>query len=185
MIESTAMPPRRLLLLTSGIALTLAASISACGDDDSQELTLEDYFGRIENIFQTADDKTVELGEEFDTDLAASDNLDGKVQVLETFLEETVVVFDDAITDMNEIDPPEEAEQAHADFVTAAQGTRDAAEELQGRLEEVETEEDLDSIVSDFETETTATLESLDAACSSLQEIADENEVEADLQCEG
>jgi hypothetical protein len=168
------------------LALLLILALAACNDDDGGDadtLTLDDYFGTVEGIFDNADQDTEELNSELDEQLGSAASIEEEIAALDQYLAGAVLVLDQTVQEMDALTPPVEAEQPHNDFVEAAgevaEFTGAAQEEIQG----AETAEDVDSILDEFETEAAEAQFAVDEACADLQDLADDNGIQADLHC--
>jgi uncharacterized phage infection (PIP) family protein YhgE len=178
---------RLTLLALLPITIVLFAG---CSDDDgngeptnSGELTVEEYFGEIEAVFQEASAATDELNDGLDEDLSSAKDFGGQLEALQTFLSGAATVFDDAVETMESIQAPVEVEQPHNDFT---EGTKELAAATQGLsedLDEAEDEAEAAELLQEFEGEAAEPLFAIDEACADLQDIADDNDIEADLKC--
>lgn len=189
---------KTLLLLALTAALTLAV---ACGDDDdaatpsptrtpspttprATAMTLQAYFGELDAIFEQSDVASAAARAELDAGLASPADLEAEVAVVDTFLDDLITTFDDAIDGIEGLQAPAAANQSAAAFVTAAEQARDLAAGLKTDLAGATTREEVDQLISDFNSESDVLVARGDDACLALQLIADDNGIDVDLGCQ-
>ena len=157
------------LSLGATLLLALGTIAAACGGSN-QELTLEEYFLRFE-----------ELGDRTSEQLAA---LLAKLEVEPETEEEQLAIFQDwfaaslqaqrdFLDELDDINPPPEVEEAHQELLDARAALMDAFADLFGDLESVSELEAVFFAAPDGEL--VAARERDYQACSRLQEIADAN----------
>ncbi|MEX2246899.1 MAG: hypothetical protein WEC75_09435 [Dehalococcoidia bacterium] len=165
---------RRLAGITVGVALLLAvgAGASACSSGGDQ-LTLEEYFQELDEADNTAEERFGEADEE----LGSAADLETFQAAFPLFLE----VLDDFLSDLDGLEPPDEAQEAHDEAVAAGQGFRDELAQL------IEDAEDATTI-EEFFGGAGEGFEAADArftqACVGLEEIATSNSITVDLDCD-
>ncbi len=174
-----------LALAAAGVAaLAVAAFLVLGGGSGGEELTMDEYFSRVDTVFEAADKDTTGLEDAFDADVAEAASFDEEIDLLLEFLTGTIGVFEAALADMEAISPPGEANDAHDEFVAAASDAMASTEQLVDKLEKAESQADADDILTEFERDAESTLSRADEACFDLQALADENAVDVDLDCE-
>ncbi len=154
------------------------------GDDTSASPELEAYFADIEAIFEDADAASDELDVAFDEAIGAATTVEEEVFTLQEFLVESRKNIEAALDDLDEVDPPEEVEDAHNDFVQAGRDLVDVSELFSEGLQDVETEADLDALNEELGPGGQEAADAADTACFDLQDIADEAGIDVDLNCE-
>ena len=163
---------------------TTGAESPADGNGDGDELSLEEYFQRIDAIFERSDEEIDALNTELTEATGPGVGLEDGITAIDDFLSESVTVLTDAVNEMEALNEPSEVSDAQADFTAAIRDATDQAETFQEDLQGVTTEEELEELVSQFDQETTQTTQEADAACLELQGIADDNSIIVDLNCE-
>lgn len=152
--------------------------------DDEPSADLEDYFAEIDAIFEAADAASDELETAFDEAYSAVETVEEAKQVLGEFLLASREGIAGALDDLEDVDPPNEAEDAHSAFIEAGRDLVDISERISDDLQDVETEDDLSALSEDFDAEGTAAAAAADDACFDLQGIADDASIDVDLNCE-
>jgi hypothetical protein len=157
------------LSLGATLLLALGTIAAACGGSN-QELTLEEYFLRFE-----------ELGDRTGEQLAA---LLAKLEVEPETEEERLAIFQDwfaaslqvqraSLDELDDINPPPEVEDAHQELLNARAALMDTFADLFGSLE---SESELEAVfLAAPDGQLIAAQERNFEACSSLQQIADAN----------
>jgi hypothetical protein len=149
-----------------------------------EELTLEEYFTAIDGIFEAADSATDEAQTDLDAALAAEQPLADQIEAIQDYLATELEVFSDAIGRLDVMNPPDELEADHDDFLQAVMDATGAASGLQFALQDVETEEEATELIDNFEATVTEATGRSDQACFNLQAVADANNIDVDLDCE-
>jgi hypothetical protein len=179
--------------ILAAISLVCLFALAACGDDDDGPgdvgssggaMTLQEYFDELDVIFARADAATDAAEEQLDEDSGNAQEFADEVDAVEIFLDEVITAFDDAIADMEELDPPGEVTEAHDDFLDAASAAADGAGRFLDELEGVDDRSEADELVSEFDSEVTALIRGADEACLDLQVVANQNDIDVDLNCE-
>ena len=150
----------------------------ACGGGDGDELTLDEYFQKFEDIKETYDAR----GEAVDEEASA---LGDDVGAFKDYFGDLQDIFDETLDDVKGLDPPAEARAAHDNFVAALTDAQAKMDDFGDQIADVETLSELMATVGELATpEFEATAENIEEACRDLQEIADENNIDVDLGCE-
>ena len=155
------------LVMVAGIA---AAAGWAC-DDEGNALTLEEYFQRIEEADSEANERSDEVFEtEPETVEEAQDQLQDLPDIIRDFIE-----------DLENIEPPEEAQDAHERVV---EGGREAADQFEDIIDEASDAESIEDFFAALSSDEFANVgQAFDDACQELQALADENEIDVTLNC--
>ena len=145
------------------LVVFLAAS-TACGDDDEERLSEEEYFAELTELDQDSDERGEELfGDEEPT-----------AQEYADVVREAAQTYEEALNDLN---PPEELQEEHDDLVAAIKAFGDALEGVE--FDEGAPAQEL------FESEDFADeFAAVDAPFCALQVIADDKGIGADVGCE-
>ena len=145
----------------------------ACTDDEGNELTLEDYFQQLEEL----DDEFSEQGD------AAFANVPENPEPadVQAALEEFTGILGDFVADIEALEPPEEAQEAHDAAVEAGNATADAYDALAEEAGNVESVDEL--FTGDVGQEAQEAIDQFTTACLDLQQIADDNSIEVGLNC--
>lgn len=171
-------------VLVTALLVAVGAIAAACGDGE-EELTLEEYFQRL----QTMSDDLNERGEALETELeglfdpAASEQQ--SIAAGRRFLDGNVSIIRDGLDVLEDLDPPSQVGDSHNKFVDAANGLRDRIGDLADRAAEVQSAADLEEIFAEFQSPELETIdERFVDACQALERIASENGIQVDLGCE-
>jgi hypothetical protein len=157
------------------LALAFAAMGGwACTDDEGNELTLEEYFAALEELDATANEQTDALFAGIDN---SSDVEDFRGAL--SGIPEIVAEFNSGLEDL---DPPDEAQEAHDAAVAAAEAFAEAQETALAEAEDAETVEELDETFNDHAFAQAD--EAFQDACTDLVQIAIDNNIDVDLGCE-
>jgi hypothetical protein len=159
--------------VTAFVAVTVVVGVAlgACSDD---ELTLEEYFQRIEEIDGETEDRYSELSEEY----AAG----AELQQLRDFYPQVTGLYDDFVADLEAIEPPEQAASLHAEAVAAARAFRDVFGGLSDDLEQAESSVEFLALANAAVER--ANEQFLDV-CLEMEALALANNIGIDLECEG
>jgi hypothetical protein len=159
---------------TGGVILVTAAFGGwACTDDDGNELTLEEYFQRIEDL----DNDFSERGD------AAFENVPDEPEV--TDVRDALIAFtdilDDFVAELDDLEAPEEARDAHDRAIDSGNEVRAEYERLVDLADDAES---VDDLVSETQSESfTEASDRFTTACLDLQEVANENSIDVGLSC--
>ena len=171
---------RTVLRLTTVFGLLLGAglfALSCGGGGGGDPLTLEEYFQELdvaENDFRAAQD---ESGAAF----AALDDTTPVEDVVD-LLAELRDVVDEFVANLDDIDPPPEAEAAHNETMG---GFQVVSESIGDAVDSIDSDTTADEIFAIFqEPEVVEAETALDASCNALQTLADDNNIEVDLSCQ-
>ena len=169
-----------LLALIAALLLTVGALAAACGGKDS--LTLEEYFQQLDALHDTADERSEELSEAFDVELAAAASEEDALAVLEDFLKSTRPLSSTFVDGLSDLNPPAAVEELHNEYVDGSAELVASIEEVIDRFDDLDGVADLDGLFE--ESGFIQAGERLDETCAALQDIADKNEIDIDLDCE-
>jgi hypothetical protein len=156
-----------------GIGVLALAGL-ACTDSEGNQLTLEEYFDELQKL----DDDTSERTDALFEDVEDPEDID---QFKEAY-QELPGIIDDFVSGLEDLNPPDEAQDTHDEAVEAARGFQDEFDNFLDEIQDAESFEDLQDIgESDAFTEAD---ERFTQACLDLEEVAADNDIDADLDCE-
>lgn len=150
------------------------------GDDAPQNGNLNSYYEALEEIVVRSDDEQEEIGERLNS-LSTTDE-DYVSEVQEGF-SESGQLLEQSILDISELDPPEEAQQAHDDFRESLQAALILLSQLSSEVDDATTSDEIDLAAEAYTPQLTAQNQVTEDACVELQSVADANEVDVDLRC--
>jgi hypothetical protein len=113
--------PIRIVALVAGISLTVG--VAACGGGGDQ-LTAEEYAAELNAICADYNVKRAEIGER------------QSVEDVVDIAQQTLDAFDDAIADVETLEPPNELADPAGDFIASWKDQRDLLPEIVDRAEE-------------------------------------------------
>ena len=164
------------IALAMVLLLALGALATACGDA-GEELTLEQYFQRLEAVTADGNDKFFALVTQF------PQALEDPAQTRD-FFAAAGVILRDGVDQLDDIDPPAEVEDPHNEFLDAGEGMADAIEDFADQLADVESAQELQEALEPLDAQLAPVERRLDAACLALEGIAADNGIAVDLDCE-
>jgi|CXWL01.1.fsa_nt_gi hypothetical protein len=158
--------------ITAAFGLLLGASlvVSACGGGG---LTLEEYFDKLEEIDADAGERLDEIG----NDISDAEDLDEVKDLVDDFSE----ALEDYVGGLEDLKPPGDAEDAHEDYVAAANEALDEWDKFRDDVQDADTIDEL-SLLDTAGVDDAA--DRVTAVCLDLQEIADDNDIDVSLDCE-
>ncbi len=177
------MPRLPVFLFVAALALLVAAFAAACGDGD--ELTLEQYFQRIDALGNDLDDELNRLNEEFEETVEEAKTEEEVIDAFRDFLDPQPGLFEDFVGELQSIAPPSEVEDAHNEMVAIQAEGLGLLEDLNERAQRVESASDVEEVGAELEEPAfTAIADQTEQACFALEAIADANGIDVDLECE-
>lgn len=168
------------LAMLAAFVVAFAGLVSACGGGDSQ-LSLEEYFEVLEDVLMDADDSGNKLGEEFVENLEDADDDEEEVEAYLDFFDESLALIKAVRDDVDGLNPPDEAEAEHDDFVEATDSLAEAFEEVVEDAEDADSGSEIEDLLDEADDLTEAG-EDVERACADLQEIADDEDIDVDLR---
>lgn len=174
---------RMITALTLGTALVAVAACSGGGGRD--ELTLVAYFSALEDIKPTVPERADPIAP---PDIGGSDaTLDERKSALVSSLEETRAVVHEFLAELEDMNPPDKAQELHGDSLAAGRDLVKAIDRIIADVANVADVGDFppsDIFVFFAYPEFVSAGERLDAICANLQKLADDEAVDVDLGCE-
>jgi hypothetical protein len=137
-------------------------------------MSLEDYFADLDKADQDVSDA-------FDAFQTIAEGQD--VEEVKAAYQDLVDAIDGLISNMEDLDPPDEAKEQHDAALEALRGFRD---EFAAAVDEAQGASSLAELGQAFASDDLNTAsQTFTDACVELQGVADENEVDASLGCAG
>jgi hypothetical protein len=166
----------RLAVLTLALTTVLAFGFSACSSSSGgRSLTLEEYFQRLEELDAEADSQS-------STAEARAGDFDDVDVVIDAFAE-FITVIDIFMRGLEDLTPPPEAQAAHDAALETGSAFQEAFQTLVNEGQGVETLDELGAILNSEAFD--AADQAFTDACLDLEQIATDNDITADLNCEG
>ena len=169
------------LVLIAAVLLAFGALAAACGDDDGEELTLEEYFQRLEELSAEFDDEGNALDADKEGRFESAASEDEQVDVFREFLDEALARSRDFVNDLDDLNPPAAAAVAHEDAVEAGRNVVELFESAIVVAEDAESFADAAALL-----EAPGFTEASDRftdSCLALEELAAGNDIVVDLRC--
>lgn len=166
--------------LAGGLMAALMLTAGACGGDSGgggggggKQLTLEAYFEKVD----AADNKTEEKTSAISDSLADTED----VKTIQDAFAQFPDIIRDFLKEMERLNPPDEAKDAHEAAIEAGRNTID---EFDSVLDDVNAADTLEDVIAALDNEAfTAADEAFTETCVELQTIADDNEIDVQLDC--
>ncbi len=170
-------------MLIAALLLALGTIAAACGDGD--ELTLEQYFQRIDALGNDLDDELNRLSAEFDETVEEAETEEEVIDAFRDFLDPQPGLFEDFVEELESIAPPSDVEDAHNEMVAIQAEGLELLEDLNERAQRVESASGVEEVGAELEGPAfTAIVDQTEQACFALEAIADANGIDVDLECE-
>lgn len=160
-------------------ALILLAGLAACGDDDDTSGT-GSYYNDLEEIAVRTDERLSNAGDALD---ATSETDPDYIEILRDSFSEGSQTLEEAHEDVSGLEPPAEAEEAHADFLDALDTQRANSKALYEGLLEVSTTEEVNDLFDSLSGDFASADANFETTCAALQAVADGAGAGVDLQC--
>lgn len=158
-----------------------SAATNTPGDGTSANQT---YFTALEAYFGDSGSRSDEATSILNDDLNAATTLDEEKAAINRFLDTMTLVFDAAVSTMNNLDPPYEAAFAHDTFRNDISLAQQTVESLKVDLADASTQEAAQAVVNDFNDRVKKLVDNAQVACRDLQATADEQNASVELQCQ-
>lgn len=170
--------PWRFLMVTVAVVAG-SLLLAACGDGE-EELGLDEYFRQVDDIEEGIKTGIGGLEEK-------SEGVIGEdVEATRAYVDGYQGIVGQAVNDMNDLDPPSEAGDAHDEFVAALSGMLPVWEDLSERLADLESPSGVQELLVEAGAEPAwqEAAQQFADACGELQGIADEKGIDVSLDCE-
>ena len=157
------------------IALLAVAGGWACNDDGGDDLTLEEYFQRVDEI---DNDSTERIDAVFN---GITDEND--VEQFRDAFKDFAPIIDDVASDFDDLDPPDEAKDKHDAMASALNAFSDKASEIADGVDDIEasTPDEFFGTIGDQGFD--AASDTFTAACVDLQQLATDNNITVEIDC--
>ena len=163
--------------------LALGGIAAACDGDD--RLTLEEYFVRFEAIDADVDARFEALYEDF-PDEGEEEELFSNEENLRLLLEIFAgfpVILADALDQLEELNPPSEAEDAHDELLATGREWLELLEGGADRAKAVESISEAEQIIEELDSASQGAQERFDAACLVVVRVGEANGIHVDVTC--
>ena len=165
-------------LALAGLGLALAALANACGGGGG--LSADQYFQELQAIVDdTVQKESAAVPSEEE---AANFTLDEQKQTGIEFLTSLASINEEAIGGVEDLNPPDDIQDAHDDLVAAGKELTSTFGDFADQAQDIAPED----IEEFFNTQVfgASTFAGFDEACSAVQDIADDKGIDVDLSCE-
>jgi hypothetical protein len=136
-------------------------------------MSLEEYFEELQALDQEFNEQADAAFEDVSDDPEPSE--------IESALGELSGIISDFVGGIEDLSPPEEAQEAHDAAIEAGNATADAYDALADAAGDADSVDDL--FTSEAGQDAQEALDQFTTACLDLQQVADDNSVEASLNC--
>jgi ABC-type transporter Mla subunit MlaD len=162
-------------LSASMLVLFMSLLIVACGGGDS--MSLEEYLTEFARIGEETEDAVDAVAT---PDVGSNPSVEEGKDALATYFEEIREVTEDARAEVEDLDPPGEAQDEHENFLDEIDELLDALDTYADRIADADTAEEFQAATSD-----TSDLDATNfSSCDDLQQLADDNRIDVDLRCD-
>jgi hypothetical protein len=158
-------------------AVVVCAFGFACGGDDA--LSLGDYSGQVATALRETDQQVSDISEPLDQ-IGGDQPIDQQIEAARTYLSDLVPIADGLVGELQGIDAPGEAAEAHHLLIEAWEALRDEGQATLDELAGATSEAELQDEFGQFRQNSSAVVF---AACERLQELADGAELAVDFGC--
>ena len=167
--------------LRGACAILAAAALSmavACGGG-SGAMSLEEYFEELQQLDDEFSQTQDELDEEYTDKLDVDEFSDEVGDDFQAYFASTRGAAGDFVGELEGLEPPEEAEEAHN---AAVEQFNDCLTDTENTADDIGDAESFEEI-SEILNESTGSCEDTTESCNELQSVADENDVDVNLSC--
>ncbi len=170
-------------LFVAAALLALGSIAAACGGDD--KLTLEEYFEQAQVITDDSDEEFEALYADFpDEDDEEFFSNEENLPLLKEIFAGFPVLLREALDQVEELNPPSEAEDAHDEFLATGREWLELLEGGADRVEAVESISEAGQIEEELEPALGEASQRFIDACLVLEGIAAENGIVSDRPCD-
>ncbi len=167
------------LAFVAALVLAFGAIAAACGGG-GEPLTLEEYFQRLDEVLDNADDRFEALVDQCREDVESAES---ELAATRCFFDASAQVLKDVQDETDDLDPPAEAAAAHEELVTAGADFEQLVDDFGERFGDIESMSELEELSEAPELEEAG--KRVEQACFDVEEIARENDIEVGLDCDG
>ena len=111
-------------------------------------------------------------------ELEQADSVSERGEAMDKFMSAWISIMRDYTSDLVDLNPPSEAQDAHDALATALKAATEELEDLAGKFSQVQSQEEFDSLVEDEP----AAFDEIEETCNRLQTVAN-NITTVDLDC--
>jgi hypothetical protein len=172
-------------LVVAAVCLALAGIIAACGggdgggdvsSDGGGKLTLAQYFPEVERVVGEVRAGLDSAQEQFPAGFVEPGPTRDALKVMGATLES-------GVTELGGLNPPDEALEAHNEFVDAIDAEREFLAGLEKEVSDVESAAELQEVLGRNNAELDALDQRFQAACLALEAVATDNGIPEGLEC--
>jgi hypothetical protein len=177
---------RRVLgfLLVTALLLGVSTIAAACGGGE-EELSLEEYFQKLQTISNDIKEREEGLDTEFEMAFDPETSPETTIDIVESVLSQGASASKAAFDDVDSLDPPSEVEDAHNEFLREGRARTELLESLADQAAKVESLPGLEDMFAEFDSpDLEVAAVRFDDACRALEQVAADNDIEVDLNCE-
>lgn len=160
------------------LLLALAAAGGACAGSD--QMSLEEYFARVQALDDASAERSEPLEAEFEELFAAGVSLEERAKGSQLFFTEALDQIEGYQSDLRALDPPQEVAALHAEIIGGLAGVIEEIEAAIKLLDEVRSEEELAAVFFGY----VSAFIPLEAPCLALEDLASDRGIETDMDCE-
>lgn len=164
------------LVLITGLLVAggVVAALILGGDGGGGDLTVEEYFQRVDAIEDSLTDAFDGLQGQYPEAFADPEQTRG-------YLDATDTVLADAVERLRELEAPAAVSAAHAELSQATEEVRGAFADLRDQVEGLEDAAALEELLTSSEV---TAFDRFATACLAMQDLAAENGITVELNCQ-
>ena len=178
---------RLIPLLAAALLLALGIAAAACGGD-GDELTAAEYFTEVQAVADDVDERFVANEAELDKALAnVEDPTQIEGELLDAFKEtfaNNVEIINDGLQGIEDLNPPDEVQEAHDAFRAALAEFAGALEDFGQRVDDLEGSVDLEAFFTDPANNFEEADRRFTASCLAFQDVGQQYVADLNLDCE-
>jgi hypothetical protein len=161
-------------------------AVSACGGGGGDALSLDEYLSEMERLDNEAEARQATLQQQFESATVGESGsgalTDVYKEALETYYVGLVDAGKDFINAVDDLEPPDEAQDVHDEYVAAYDELLVQLNTVIDGVPDLTTGGDRDALLSNPDLD--AAFERGNAACAGLQQLATDNNVDVDFGCQ-
>ena len=169
------------LAIIASLLVVAGSFAAACGSDNGDALTLEEFFQRIEELDDEFEARTESLESEFDEAVAEVESVDEVIDAAQSFFDEGAAAIETFVEGIADINPPAEAEELYDEVLEAGRTVVELFGNAVDQVEEATTEEEFEALFENSAIEDA--FDRFDAACDDAQAFADDRGISVDFNC--
>jgi hypothetical protein len=160
------------------LAVAVLSMAVACGGG-SGAMSLEEYFDELQQLDDDFSQAQDELDEEYTDRLDVDEFSDEVGDDFQSYFASTRSAAADFVEELEGLDPPGEAEEAHNNAVDQFNDCLADTENVADDIGNAESFEQISEILN----ESTGSCEDTTESCNDLQSVADDNDIDVNLSC--